>query len=269
MKIFNSFILAAIAVIAQAHAEISQINTLDEVVKSYKEADQETLALFDIDMVILQPKDPAFQMANMKRFSPICKKVIQQLPSEKRDLFLILTTVSSDPVLIDAQMPVLLDDLTKRNVPKMALTGNFTGKFGSIENMEEWKINHLSTVGINFSQGAPYEETIVFRDLPSYRQHYSTYTKGILFVNGSTCPKGEALIAFLKKTSHKPKKVIFIDDREENLKSVESTLKQFDESIAFVGLHFTGAKDYPSTLITEQQFESRWQEIALQALKVE
>lgn len=259
--------MATVAFATYAQAEISQVNTMNEVITSFKEADQQTLALFDIDMVILQPQDPAFQMGNMKRFSPICKKVIRELPSEKIDLFFILSTLSSEPALINQEMPAFLEDLRKRQIPMMALTGNFTGKFDNIENMEEWKIKQLAKMDIHFSRQAPHEETIVFCDLPSYRQNYSTYTKGILFVNGSTCPKGEALIAFLKKTNRTPKKVIFIDDREDNLKSVEASLKQLDPAILFIGLHFTGAKDYPSTPITEQLFESRWREIASQALK--
>lgn len=266
---FRALLIAALATIAQGYAQISQASVMDEVIKTFQTADQETLALFDIDMVILQPEDPAFQMANMKRFSSICKKIVQQLPADKKDIFLILTSVDNNSVLIDAKMPELIGDLTRRKVPTMALTGNFTGKFGVVENMEQWKIAHLLRHGIDFSVGAPSAQQMVFDDLPAFRQNYSTYMQGILFVNGSTCSKGDALIAFLKKTNHRPKKVIFIDDREDNLKSVEAALKQFDPSIVFTGLHFTGAKDYPSPVLTEQQFESRWQQAAQQAMKTE
>lgn len=262
MKTFSSFLLTAIAAISLTHAEILPVNTLQDAVKTFQEADRDTLALFDIDMVILQPQDPAFQMANMKRYSPIVKKIMQQLPADKRDVFLVLTTISSETVLIDSKMPHLIEELTDKKVPTMALTANFTGRFADIENMEEWKIKRLVQWGIDFSKGAPHDGKIVFEDLPSYRGQHSIYTNGVLFVNGSVCPKGEALIAFLKKTGHSPKKVIFIDDREDNLKSVESALQAFDPSIVFKGLHFTGAKDYPSPEISEQQFETRWQEVA-------
>jgi hypothetical protein len=268
MKWFITFLAATLAVI-HCHGEISQVNTMQEVVEVFKEADQKTLALFDIDMVILQPQEPAFQMANMKRYSPIIKKVMQQIPGDKKDVFLILTTLNSGSVLIDGKMNSLLDDLTAKGVSKMALTGNFTGKFGNIESMEEWKIQRLKSHRIDFSKGAPHYKQIVFRNLPSYRDNYSTYTSGILFVNGSVCSKGEALIAFLKETGLKPEKVIFIDDREEHVKSVQACLEQFHPSIRFKGLHYTGAKDYPSQEISAEQFEARWQEVADQALKVQ
>ena len=265
MKIFSSFLLTTIAAISITYGEIIPVNTMQDALKIFQEADRDTLALFDIDMVILQPRDPAFQMANMKRYSPIVKKIMQQLPADKRDVFLVLTTISSETVLIDSKMPHLIEELTEKKVPNMALTGNFTGRFADIENMEEWKIKRLAQWGIDFSKGAPHGEKIVFEDLPSYRGRHSTYTSGVLFVNGSVCPKGDALIAFLKRTGYLPKKVIFIDDREDNLRSVESALLAFNPSIVFKGLHYTGAKDYPSPSISEQQFEAQWQEVAERA----
>jgi hypothetical protein len=207
-------------------------------------------------------------MGNMKRYSHICKKIIKDVPENKRDVFMILTTIDSEPVLIDPQMKTLLDSLGKKKVAKMALTGNFTGKFRGIENMEQWKIDCLNKLGIDFSQGAPHADSITFDELPSYRSNYCVYTKGILFVNGSTATKGEALVAFLKRTGQSPKKVIFIDDREEHVKSVEASLQAFNSSIEYTGVHFTGAKDYPSKVISEGEFEAKWKATALQAQAV-
>ena len=63
--------------------------------------DAKTLAVFDVDMVLIQPSDPAFQMANMKRFSAISKRIMKEVPADKQMVFLSLMTISSDPVLID------------------------------------------------------------------------------------------------------------------------------------------------------------------------
>ncbi|MBI2810112.1 MAG: DUF2608 domain-containing protein [Candidatus Melainabacteria bacterium] len=246
-------------------AQITQVETMKEAVDSFKSADAQTLAVFDIDNVILMPAEPAFQMANMKRCSHICKKIIKGVPENKRDVFMILTTIDSEPVLIDPQLKTLLESLNKNKVAKMALTGNFTGKFRDIENMEQWKINSLKKLGIDFSQGEPHSDAIVFDELPSYRGNSCVYTGGILFVNGSICTKGEALVAFLKRTGQSPKKVIFIDDREEHVKSVEAALQAYNASIEYTGVHFTGAKDFPSKMISEGEFEAKWKEAALQA----
>lgn len=60
--------------------------------------------------------------------------------------------------------------------------------------------------------------------------------------------------------------MIFIDDREDNLLSVQSALQQLGLAIEFEGLLFTGAMNYPSQEITAEQFEMRWQELVKQAV---
>ena len=169
---------------------------MDQVFQHFKEIDSDTFAIFDVDMVLIQPSDPAFQMANMKRFSSICKQVMQKIPPEKKMVFLSLASISSDSILIDLRTPQFLRQLRQKGIPAIALTANLTGEFGSIKSMEMWRIDSLNRLGINFSQSAPFQQNITFENLPSYRGNYSTYTKGILFVNGTVCSKGEALSLF-------------------------------------------------------------------------
>lgn len=245
------------------------MNRMQDVLKELETLSEDDLAIFDLDMVVMQPEDPAFQMANMKRFSPICKKVIQLVPEKKRDIFLALITISSGSVLIDPETPNVLHHLAENSVPTIALTGSFTGKLAHIEEMEVCKVKRLKEMGIDFSQAAPHSEKIVFRDLPASRGSYPIYIHGVLFTNGSDLPKGEALIEFFKITGTKPKKIVFIDDREDNVKNLEAFLQKFHPEIEYLGLVFTGAREYPSPPITEQQFEARWQEIASQANKYE
>ena len=71
----------------------------------------------------------------------------------------------------------------------MALTSNLTGKFAAIQNMEQWRVNSLRTLGIDFSKSAPHQSSLTFNNLPPYRGNYSSYVNGILFVNGTESPK--------------------------------------------------------------------------------
>ena len=48
------------------------------------------------------------------------------------------------------------------------------------------------------------------------------------------------------------------------LKSVEAALQTLDKPIEYQELHFVGAQKYPSQMISEEEFESRWQELASQ-----
>lgn len=243
-------------------AQISQVNDMKEVFDYFNNADSKTLAIFDVDMVLIQPSDPAFQMANMKRFGAISKRIMKEIPTDKQMMFLSLMTMSSDPMLIDDQTPQYLHRIAQKGVPMMALTANLTGKFGAICKLEQWRVDGLRKLGIDFSNSAPYQKPLIFDELASYRGNYSTYLNGILFVNGTTVSKGDAFLSFLKKANYYPNKIIFIDDREDNLKSLESALQILDKEIEYQGLHFLGAQNYPSKVISEEQFESRWQQLA-------
>lgn len=250
------------------HAQITRVNDMQEVFDALSNADSKTLAIFDVDMVLIQPSDPAFQMANMKRFSAISKRIMKELPADKQMIFLSLMTISSNPVLIDDRTPQFIDLIIRRGVPAMALTANLTGKFGTISKMEQWRVDGLRQLGIDFSKTAPYQTSLVFDDLASYRDNYSTYLNGVLFVNGITVSKGEAFLSFLEKTGFVPNKVIFIDDREDNLKSLEAAIEKLDRPIEYQGLHYLGAQRYPSKIISAEEFESRWQKLASEAKKL-
>jgi FMN phosphatase YigB (HAD superfamily) len=254
--------LLAVFYMISGYAQIIQVSEMREVFHYFDNVDSKTLAIFDVDMVLLQPSDPAFQMANMKRFSNVSKRIMKKIPSDKQAIFLSLMSLSSDPVLIDSQTPYFLQEILRKGVLTMALTANLTGEFKTIKRMEKWRVDSLRQLDIDFSKGAPSQTPLVFNDLPAYRGNFSTYLDGILFVNGTVISKGEALIAFLQKIDFYPNKIIFIDDREENLKSVQLAIQKLDKCIEYQGLHFIGAQHYPSKMISEQEFESRWLELA-------
>lgn len=268
MRTFCFTILMTLCIFS-CHAQIIQVNDMKEVSNYFNTANSKTLALFDVDMVLIQPSDPAFQMANMKRFGTLSKRIMKDVPAEKQMMFLSLMTTSSEPVLIDECTPQFLNSLSQRGIPMIALTANLTGSFGPIKNMEKWRIQTLKLLGIDFTKSAPYQQSLLFNDLSPYRGNYSTYLDGVLFVNGTTVSKGDAFLSFMKKTGVSPNKIIFIDDREENLKSLEAAIQKLDRPIEYQGLHFLGAQKYPSKTISEEEFEARWQQLASQAKELD
>lgn len=264
MKYITTLTLVAVCFVCSA--KIIEANTMDDVYAQFDGADENTLAVFDVDLVLVQPGDPAFQMANMKKYGSICKKIMQQLPEDKRNVFLSLMSLQSTPELIDKRTPDFLRGLSLRGVPAIALTANLSGSVKNVDNMERWRVDSLHKLGIDFTRSAPYKDDIVFSDLPAYRNNFSVYTGGILFANGTMNKKGDVLLAFFDKADYMPKKVIFVDDREENLTNVEAALQRADLGIDYVGVHFIGAKDIPSVYISEDDFEQRWMQLSKQAL---
>lgn len=61
------------------------------------------------------------------------------------------------------------------------------------------------------------------------------YHHGIIF--GANNDKGKILLHCLKQLDHSPEKIIFVDDKEKNIKSVERAAQQ--AGIEFIGLHYT------------------------------
>jgi hypothetical protein len=150
--------------IFSCHAQIIQVNDMKEVIDYFNSANSKTLAIFDVDMVLVQPSDPAFQMANMKRFGSVSKRILKDVPAEKQMMFFSLMTISSEPVLIDECTPQFLNSPCQRGIPTIALTANLTGSLGTIKNMEEWRIQNLKLLGIDFTQSAPYQQLLIFTD---------------------------------------------------------------------------------------------------------
>lgn len=259
MKNFYFAILLLIGT-SVCHAELLQVNTMDELESCFKDADANTLAIFDVDMVLVQPDNPAFQMPNMKRYSSIAKRIMGQMPKDKQMEFLALMTTTSKTILIDNKVPAFFHSLAMRKIPAMALTANLTGEFSGIKNMEQHRKNTLQALGIDFSKTSPCKTPFIFTELAAYRGNYTTYIDGMLFVNGKDVSKGEALIAFLNKAALSPTKIIFVDDREENVKSVEEAANNL--GIAFIGVHYLGAAKYPSAEISEREFEQEWARLA-------
>ncbi len=247
-------------------AELVEVRTMKELQSHFLDADPSTLVIFDVDMVLVQPDNPAFQMANMKRFGPSARRIMSELSKDKQMVFLALMTVSSKTILIDQEMPALFQKLALQKVPTMALTSNLTGEFAGIKNMEQWRFTTLKDLGIDFSTASPCKMAFRFTELASYRGNYTTYIDGMMFVNGRDVAKGDAFIAFLDKAKISPSKIIFVDDREENVKSLEEAAKKL--GIAYTGIHFLGAQQYPSEQISEAQFESEWNTLAAAAQKM-
>jgi hypothetical protein len=64
----------------------------------------------------------------------------------------------------------------------------------------------------------------------------------IIYSNGEKGPyaKAEVLAEFFKVFKIKPKRIVVIEDRLKNLKSIEKMLhKLFGSSVEFIGIHYT------------------------------
>ena len=147
---------------------------------------------------------------------------------------IILLTRKNSPV--DLRMISVIKNLQKSGIKVLALTNCATGRFGLIDNTENWRIAELHKHGYYFDKSWQKVKDINLKSLMQVTNDTNPiYKAGIVFVDQAG-EKGPVLGAFLRYAKIKPKKIIFIDDKAKNLLSVEEFAKQ--HNIKFIGIEY-------------------------------
>ncbi len=219
---------------------LTVISTFAPVAKIMHNATPETFFIFDVDEVLIVPTVPT---QNIRLTHPVrlkhIEKLQQQLNEEQKEIIWSVIFSQSQFRLIDPQIVPILTEAKEKRVPVVALTACDTGSFGCIKSMEEWRIKCLAGLGVDFAPLAPYKRNLVFKDLKAKRKNSpSNYQSGIIFSTPHLA-KGLVLKHFLKETKLQPKTIVFVDDKRENLHSVEAVCAKL--GIDFIGYEFTGA----------------------------
>lgn len=220
IKYLFSFLISLCSTAAFLDANIVETPNLTPLESEIERLDEETLMVFDVDWTLIVPQDKSLRF---REFWSLAKAKTIHLPDggEHCESLVLLQSKSE---LIDQKVLDIISALKNKNVKVIALTAMRTGKWGHIPSMVDWRIQHLATLGIDFSPSAPYADEIAFTEF--HRHGYSPVFKQGIIASGRY-PKGEVLAAFLRRIDWKPKKVIFIDDYIEFVKSVESEMEKF------------------------------------------
>lgn len=221
---------------------IIAIESFNDIQSELDRADKDTLVIFDVDDVLITYNDMVLRPCGA-HFRPASWKDID--PKEIPYLISIMLN-EGKIILIDPSAPKLANKLKSRGVKTIALTAARTGKFGVIENAEDWRLKILKQFNLDFSKSFPKNNMIYFNDGIKKENNYSLFKDGILFLGDEKSTKGALLVQFLDKIQWKPKKVIFIDDKMSYLSSVEMALNEAE--IPFQGYQYKGAEKLPGKL---------------------
>lgn len=272
---YLKFIFVGLFVSHQVNAEIMTMFTMQEVHTKFVEVStksnpEDILGIFDIDLVLIKPSNPAWQIPNIQKYRSHLKALTKNLTPEQKDILLNLITKNSPAMLVEQDTPHILQAIKERQIKIMALTASLTGRLGKIKDVAIWRYETLRSRGINFCSSFKPIEKISFKKLPAYLGRYPEFYNGILCSNGegSKINKGEILIIFLHEVSYEPKQIIFVDDKIENLENVEKALAKLDKSIHFVGIHYKGAEALKPIPIDEKKFLHEWEILISQAKKI-
>lgn len=137
--------------------------------------------------------------------------------------------------LIEPMIIQKIEELQQRGIPVIVCSAINTGNHGSIQRLEQWRYEHLKSLGFQGTFG----DLII--DFPPINNHHPVFYKGILATD--TLNKGPIIGQFLDTIHLSPKKIIMFDDTKEYLESVQQECKK--RNIAFQGYLYQGAKTKP------------------------
>lgn len=242
LKLICIFLSALCAYATQLNGIIIETSTVDEVEKAIEDADQSTLVLFDVDETLILAADPILRPAARGIFNELAKKTIKNpelVPpgTYEEHYFLGLILFHIQYALVDPKIIPLIESLQSKQIKTIAFTKLFTGPFGKIPSLEDWRIAHLRKLDIDFRCAFPH---LFVKEVPGIGNEGKSalFKEGVLFANAHD--KGPVLSAFLKELDWAPKKVIFVDNRLDYLESVEEALE--GTGIDYLGLHYTAVE---------------------------
>ena len=239
-RFLNLLLIVFFNVTSLCRAETYTTNDFNRLEKSIQTAEPGTWVIFDVDDVLLEPDDEILTFHNKSFLKHIEKGLEERIGKETAEKLysMIFTQRTTHPV--NERMVSLINETQARGLKTLALTNCFTGSFGEVSSIENWRVQELKNLGYHFARSWQTLGTKYFKDLKSKgSERHPAFKEGIIFA--SDVPKGEALKAFLQHLGSKPKNIIFIDDKRKHINTVEATAKEF--GITFLGIEYTAVKD--------------------------
>ena len=212
---------------ADSGLTISYIKEISEVIKN---ADQDTLVVFDVDNVISASSDLIGRPKARPVRRALFKEYEQKYGKERVVHILSLYYLRSSEEFVEKEIKEIILGLYARKSPSIALTAMGTEKFGNIDDPIYLRVSRLKEKCILFGF-ENLKKRILWDDEAGYES-------GIIFSGKQS--KGEALQYFLENIAHwKPKHVIFVDDNPDYLNSVSKMCSKL--GIKFTGFHYKAA----------------------------
>ena len=159
--------------------------------------------------------------------------------------------------LVDPGVPIFLQELARRGLKATALTAWWTGPFGHIPRMEALRFRDLNALGLSFDKLSPFKGARLFSKLQTAKSGPPLSSQGILLT--AVADKGAVLQEALKFSKHTFTTIIFVDDRLENLKSVEQRCAS--AGWMFLGIHLTQRADAPLPKLDKATEKARFKHL--------
>jgi len=187
-------------------------------------ADKDTLVVFDCDEVLITPTDTLFSPANEANYKKTIQYLNKKVGFAKADDILIYMRKRNKFRLLDNKLPNIIKKMQDQGVAVLVLTSHWTGEFHDIKFVEDLRKNELKQFDFDFKRSWNNVDKIVFYELPAKLPKYNiirypVFENGIIFA--CNIDKGTVLQKFLSRISRTFDKIIFVDDKMKNIRSIK------------------------------------------------
>jgi hypothetical protein len=210
-------------------------DSIVDIKEQLQEADANTWVIFDCDDTLIRNKDQILRRKNeLFLMTNAAALIALKGISPKKFKEMVKTVLqTAELTLVHDDLPKIVKNLQEKGVRVLVLTAMVNERFAAAQALDI-RIKKLKSFGFDFSKGW---ETVSRKPFKKPSKESPRYRHGILCSEKRR--KGEALKSFVKLSSKKPSKIIFVDDIEKNLEDVEKAAKEL--GIKFTGILYTAA----------------------------
>jgi FMN phosphatase YigB (HAD superfamily) len=235
----KKILLLFLTLISQNTQVFSEIYTSSKITEVKNLFHQDDLwILIDLDNCLFESKQALGHV--LWYYDLLDEKLQEGMSKEDAIALLYPEWIKTQAVCPIKPLETCFISLIKELQSKGAIVMGLTHRLPSVAKAS---IKQVASLGIDFSNSSAWHEEF------SPKASYPTlYSQGIIFVNDNNC-KGEVFSSFLDHVQLKPRNVLFIDDKLENVEAVEKVLQEMD--INYTGIHYTAYKESPPVYFRE------------------
>lgn len=233
-------ILGTFFALTSLFAEVRSASNLDPIYEEVLQCSSDTLFLIDIGGTLLVHKDPVLHISHEKWKARWFEKHCPNLTLEEKMPLICAVELNENCWRLPDAWPDLIEKSQTRQIKTLAFT-----KCLIHPSMNDLRLDRLKSFGLNFHDD--------LNELPHQNDSF-IYTNGV--IQTSQKLKGPVLKEVLSKLNERPVKVVFVDDRLEQVQSVEETCMEMN--IPFVGFQYTAFEEPPllDEAIAHKQLET-------------
>ncbi len=254
IKLFIVMILSFFITSNSTEANITTTHNLTQLKHIINEhSGRNTLVIFDVDNVLIMPTDE-YTLSRHPYRKKLWKEIKARHSKEEMRIIYGITSSKAKWQLVDPEITHIFKDLQKRKIPSIALSSIFTGKFGVIDKLEDWRIKQLQKLGFDFTTLSPINKDLYIKELEE-QDGTPMLKSGVILT--AQIDKAKILEYILNHYKYYPKSIIFIDDQLSNLESLEKMCSKLN--IKYYGIHYTAVSKMQKPVIDEQTEKLRFQ----------